>query len=136
MSEGRLRAVTAEEILSFHNIVITLDGGARGIRDRGTLEAAAARPQTSFGGVERFPTPFDKAAALMESLIQRHPFVDGNKRTGLMAGVFLLDLAGYELVSSPQEPVAIALEVANHQLDTDELARWFQEHSQPKSEVQ
>jgi len=123
-----------EEILSFHNIVITLDGGARGVRDPGALEAAVARPQGSFGGVELFASPFAKAAALMESLVQRHPFVDGNKRTGLMAGVFLLDLAGHELTASPREPVDITLEVANHRLDTEGLAQWLEEHSQPKSQ--
>lgn len=122
-----------EEVLSFHNIIITLDGGARGILDRGAIEAAVARPQATFGGVEFFASPFSKAAALMESLVQRHPFVEGNKRTGLMAGVFLLDLAGYELTASPRAPVDITLEVVDHRLDTESLARWLEQHSQPKT---
>lgn len=61
MSGGRSRAVTVEDILFFHYDVITLDGGA--------LEAAVARPQAGYGGEKRFPTPFAKAAALMESII-------------------------------------------------------------------
>jgi death-on-curing protein len=123
LSTGRPRAVTVEEILFFHYDVITLDVGAPGIRDQGALEAAVARPHASFGGVERFQTTFAKAAALMESIIQRHPY--GNKRTGLKAGAFLLFLAGYELTSTPQELTNITLEVAEHRLDVDALhAGW------------
>jgi death-on-curing protein len=62
---------------STHHDVIGLDAGATGIRDPGAVDASAARPHTSFGGVELFPTPLAKAAALMESIIQRHPLVDG-----------------------------------------------------------
>ena len=132
MSRGRPRAVAVEDILFFHYDVITLDGGASGIRDEGALEAAVARPRAGFGGEERFPTPFAKAAALMESIIQRHPFVDGNKRTGLKAGVFLLFLAGYELTPSPQELTDVTLDVAEHRLDVDDLARWLEEHASPR----
>ena len=133
MSSGRLRAVTVEEILFFHYDVITLDGGAPGIRNWGELEAAAARPYAGFASYERFPTTFAKAAALMESIIQRHPFVDGNKRTGLKAGVFLLFLAGYELTPPPEPLTEITLEVANHRLDVDGLAQWLQENARPRT---
>ncbi len=92
MRGGRSRAVTIEDVLFFHYDIITLDGGAAGIRDLGALEAALARPHAGFAGEERFPTRFAKAAALMGSIIQRHPFVDGNKRTGLKSGVFFLFL--------------------------------------------
>lgn len=122
-------------MLFFHYDVITLDEGAPGLRDRGALEAAVARPQSSFGGVERFPTSFAKAAALMESIIQRHPFVDGNKRTGLKAGVFLVFLAGYELTTSPEVLTNITLDVANHDLDVDDLAEWLENNAQPRSET-
>ncbi len=129
MSRGRSGAVTVNDILFFHYDVITLDGGASGIRDEGALEAAVARPHNSFGGIERFPSPFAKAAALMESIIQRHPFVDGNKRTGLKSGAFLLFLAGYELTPSPEVLTHVTLEVAEHRLDVDGLARWLEENS-------
>lgn len=129
------RTATVDELIAFHNTAIALDGGALGIRDRGALEAAAARPQSSYGGVEHFPTAFDKAAAIMESIIQRHPFVDGNKRTGLMAGIFLLSLAGYEFTASQQEAVSLALDVATHKLDTPELAQRLRLHTQFRGEA-
>ena len=130
MSRGRVRAVEIDDILFFHTDVITLDGGAPGIRDFGALEAVVARPQAGFGGEERFPTPFAKAAALMESIIQRHPFADGNKRTGLKTGVFSLFLAGYELTAHPQELTNLTVEVAEHNLNVDELSRWMEGYSQ------
>jgi death-on-curing protein len=105
------------------------------LRDPGALEAAAARPQSAFGGVVFYPTPFAKAAALMESIIQRHPFVDGNKRTGLLAAAFSLDQAGYELESGQHELADVAVEVADHHLDVDSLTRWLEEHAQPWSEA-
>lgn len=132
MRGGRPRAVTVEDVLFFHYDVITLDGGASGIRDLGALKAALARPHAGFGGEERFPTRFAKAAALMESIIQRHPFVDGNKRTGLKSGVFFLFLEGYELTPSPEELTNITLEVAEHRLDVDGLAQWLEEHARPR----
>lgn len=128
-SRRREPAVLEEEILFFHHEVITLDGGAPGIRDEGSLEAAVARPQTAFGGVEFFPTPFARAAALTESLIQRHPFVDGNKRTGIKAGGFLLFMEGYALTASQKELTNATLEVAKHQLDLQGLAQWLEDCS-------
>ena len=99
------------------------------MRDPGALEAAVARPYGGLGGVEFFPAPFDKAAALMESISQRHAFVDGNKRTGLLAAALLLDLAGYDLVFSEPESVDVTVEVAEHRLDVDDLARWLEDHA-------
>lgn len=85
MSEER--AVAVEDLVFIHSAAIARYGGASGVRDTGSLEAAVDRPYSSFGGQEMFPGPFAKAAALMESIIQRHPFVDGNKRTGVASAV-------------------------------------------------
>jgi death-on-curing protein len=131
-----LEAVSVEDLLSLHDRVVNSpDRAAPGLRDPGALEAAAARPQSAFGGVVFYPTPFAKAAALMESIIQRHPFVDGNKRTGLLAAAFSLDQAGYELESGQHELADVAVEVADHHLDVDGLTRWLEEHAQPWSEA-
>lgn len=124
-----------DDVLFFHYDVITLDGGASGIRDEGALEAAVARPMSGFGGEGRFPTPFAKAAALMESIIQRHPFVDGNKRTGLKSGAFFLFLTGYRLTPSPEELRDLTLEVAEHRLDVDGLAQWIEENTQQRDDT-
>ena len=91
-----------------------------------------ARPYASYGGEELFPTPFDKAAALMESVIQRHPFVDGNKRTGLLAGVALLHLVGYVFAAPRNEMVEVPVALAEHKVTAEELSGWFETHAEPR----
>lgn len=72
-------------------------GGLEGLRDAALLHAAVARPFTTFGGVELYPTDFDKAAALLHSLIKSHPFLDGTKRTAFAAAMYFLHERGYAL---------------------------------------
>ena len=67
--------VTTADALFFHKHLIERYGGAAGIRDIGALESALHRPQTGY-----YDSLVDEAAALLESLVQNHPFVDGNKR--------------------------------------------------------
>jgi death-on-curing protein len=114
-------------------VVSSPDGAAPGVRDAGALDAAVARPYSAFGGLEFYPTPFAKAAALMESIIHRHPFVDGNKRTGLLAAAFWLDQVDYDLDASQHELADVAVEVADHFLDVNALSRWIEEHAQQRS---
>ena len=73
--------ITIEEALEYHNEVIEEFGGSKGIRDQAGLEAALARPYMTFDMLDLYPTAIDKAAAIFESLIINHPFIDGNKRT-------------------------------------------------------
>lgn len=80
------------EVLTIHSILIDEFGGAEGVRDLGALETAVFRPQTGY-----YEDPIAEAAALFESLIQNHPFLDGNKRTALGAADVHLRLNGYEL---------------------------------------
>jgi death-on-curing protein len=117
------------EVLFFHTVAIQQYGGAEGVRDKGALEAAIARPWMSYGGRELFPTPFDKAAAICESIIQRNPFADGNKRTGISAGAYLLSTFGFELGATPGELENLAVAVATGNVDLEALATWFEVHS-------
>lgn len=75
--------ITREEVILIHNEVVKLHGGANGIRDVGGLESAIARPYQTFGKEDLYPTCFEKAAAIGESIIMNHPFIDGNKRTDM-----------------------------------------------------
>jgi death-on-curing protein len=75
------------QALELHRVQIRRFGGSAGLRDRGALEAALARPQMTFGGEDLYPDVASKAAALMHSLVMNHPFVDGNKRVGAHASV-------------------------------------------------
>lgn len=106
-------------------------GGSHGIRYESGLYSAAARPWGSYFGVETFPSPYGKSAALMEGIIRNHPFVDGNKRTAFIVGVQLLQklLPGKEVRSTPQDEVEVTSAVERRRMDTADLAAWFEEHS-------
>jgi len=86
------------EVLAIHALLIDEFGGADGIRDFGALEAAVFRPQTGY-----YEDPIAEAAALFESLIQNHPFLDGNKRTALAAADVHLRMNGFELAGESLE---------------------------------
>jgi death on curing protein len=81
--------ISKEFLLRLHELSINIFGGSHGLRDEGSLESAIARPYQSFGGENLYPNPFYKAAAILESIIINHPFIDGNKRTGLLAMLFV-----------------------------------------------
>lgn len=120
---------TVENVVFLHTVAIEAFGGSEGVRDLGSLRAAVARPWGSSFGREHFPDPFDKAAALAESLIRRHPFVDGNKRTAVYASSYLLEKLGYTLEAEQQDLEEFAISIAVGELETSSIARWFKEHS-------
>lgn len=123
--------VTLEDLVFIHSAAISRYGGASGIRDAGSLEAAAVRPYASFGREDTFPGPFAGAAALMESVIQRHPFVDGNKRTGTASAVYLLRRQSYRLAGvTNTDLIDLALSVAAHRIGIKELGGWFEDHAE------
>jgi len=121
--------LTAEQVLFIHSRLVTETGGSHGVRDLGLLESAVARPQTTFDGKELYPDLFTKTAVLMESLINNHPFLDGNKRTGVTAaGLFLL-LNGWKLNTSSQDLKTITLRVASEGLEVTALAGWLRKNT-------
>lgn len=74
--------LTKKVVLRLHELSIIKFGGAQGIRDEGLMESAIAKTYQTFGGEDLHPTVYEKAAAIAESVIINHPFIDGNKRTG------------------------------------------------------
>jgi len=117
------------QLVFLHTVAVAEFGGSEGIRDRGLLESALARPLSGFGAVSSYTTPFSRAAALMEGLIQNHDFVDGNKRTAVMAAAFWLEKDGYILTASQDLLVETALAVASHRLSLDDLASRLEENA-------
>lgn len=105
-------------------------GGSEGLRDLELLESAAGRPVAIFDGEDLYPGVFDKAAALLQSLLKNHPFVDGNKRTALTAAGIFLQLNGWKLINPHQEEVDFALKVDNGKLTVAEIAAWLKQHAE------
>ena len=93
-----MQYLSPEQVLFIHARLIAETGGEHGVRDIGLLQSAVARPKATFDNKELYPDVANKAAALMESLINNHPFVDGNKRTGITAAVLFLRINNYGMV--------------------------------------
>jgi len=123
--------LTVEQVLFLHARLIEETGGSHGVRDVSLLESAVARPRATFGGEDLYPDLFSKAAALMDSLIRNHPFVDGNKRTGIAAAALFLRQNGHRLTATNQELEAFTLHVAESRPGIAEIATWLEIHSAP-----
>jgi len=126
-----MRWLQLAEVLELHRRLIDQSGGAAGIRDLGLLEASLAQPRQTFGGIDLYPELIEKAAALGFSLIQNHPFVDGNKRIGHAAMEITLVLNGVELVASVDSAEAVLLAVAMGELNCEAFTNWVKAHQQP-----
>ena len=125
-----MRWLRLAEVLELHRRLIQQSGGMSGLRDLGLLEASLAQPRQSFAGVDLYPGLSAKAAALGFSLIQNHPFVDGNKRIGHAAMETTLVLNGFELSASVEAAEAAVLAVASGQLNRAALTRWVRANQQ------
>ena len=121
--------LTPQELLFIHARLIDTTGGEHGLRDLGLLESAVARPQATFDGKELYPDMFLKAAALMESLAQNHPFVDGNKRTAMTASALFLRQNGRRLETTNDELVQFTLFVVMHHPPLAKIALWLAQHT-------
>lgn len=110
-------------------MAIDVAGGSHGLRDLGLLESAVARPQSSFGSQDLYPTIFLKAASLIHGLLKNHPFVDGNKRSAVFSVMTFLELNNYQFKASQKEVVSFVLEVENGNLQLEEIAKWLKEHT-------
>jgi len=119
--------LSVEQVLRLHAHQIGRFGGGRGLRDRGALEAAVARPRATFGGEDLYPDLASKAAALMHSLVMNHPFVDGNKRVGAMSAELFIEVNERGLLAADEEFEDIALAVARGEIDAESLAIWFRQ---------
>ena len=116
-------------VLVIHDQMIKRFGGSQGIRDLGLVESAVGRPQGTFDGNDLYKTIFEKGAALLQSLLKNHPFVDGNKRTALTAAGIFLKLNGYQLINNHGKEVDFALKVDNEGLTIEQIAKWLKSHS-------
>ncbi len=122
--------MTPEQVLFIHARLIAETGGAHGVRDLGLLLSALARPQATFDGQDLYPNLFAKAGALMESLLQNHPFVDGNKRTAITASAMFLRLNGYRLKAGNAELEQFTFVALLEHWPVDRLAAWFEKHTE------
>lgn len=127
-----IRCLSLEQVLTAHAVLIKRYGGSQGIFNQGLLESAVLRPQAIVFGQEAYPTLFEKCACMGYSLIQNHPFIDGNKRTGFAAMHLMLLINGYDLDSTAEQEIAMAENIASGKMREPEIVQWLKEHSRRK----
>lgn len=128
-----MKWLTLQDLELIHLQIIDESGGSHGTRDAGRLESALAAMQQDTFGQELYPSLYDKAAVLCRGVIGDHPFVDGNKRTGIMSALVFLNLNNLDTSQLKNKELEdFAVKIAVDKLDVPEIARWLRANSQVK----
>ena len=122
--------ITIKNILRLHELSIITYGGSQRIRDQGLMESAIARPYQTFGGEDLYPTVFEKAAALTESIIINHPFIDGNKRTGLLAMLVILEIGNFKISASNDDTYSFTIQISTGEIKFKEIVIWLKNNTE------
>jgi len=117
--------IQIEEVLNIHDILIDKFGGIHGIRDYNALESAINRPFMTFDQQDLYPSPTEKAAALIESLISNHPFLDGNKRIGYVLMRYFLLGNGFDISAPQSEKFEFVIKIAQGKSNFDQIKNWI-----------
>lgn len=118
------------DVLRLHQLSIKKYGGSFGIRDDGLLDSAIARPYQTFDGTSLYATPLLKTAAMAESLIINHPFIDGNKRTGFLSMFALLRKENIALTADEELAYNFTIEVSTGKLKFDDIVLFLRNNTQ------
>ncbi len=125
------RYLSAEVILIIHSEVVDATGGSHGVRDTHLLSALSNKPRSTFGGKDLYKGIFKKSAVYLESIVNYHVFIDGNKRTGITACARFLFENGYELYATNRAIELLVLSIAENKCDVDEATTWLESHTKP-----
>ncbi len=123
--------LSLSEVLDLHQDQIARYGGEPGTRDLNLLRSAVGMPAATFDGNYLHVDLFEMAAAYLFHLVQNHPFVDGNKRTGTMAAYAFLALNGYELRAPSGALVDFVMALASGKRTKTDAAQFFRKHVRP-----
>jgi death-on-curing protein len=114
--------LTVEDVLTLHQRQLERFGGGSGVRDLGLLESAVAQPQASFDGTLMHDGVFEMAAAYLFHIVSNHPFVDGNKRAGLVSALTFLQLNGVRIRHATESLYDLTMRVAEGRIDKATVA--------------
>ena len=118
--------ISIDEVLQIHEILIERFGGSNGVRDNNLLQSAIARPFKTFEQNDLYPTPIDKAAAIIESIVKNHPFVDGNKRTGYTLMRLILLNNNMDIAASEDDKYEFVIKIASSELTFEQIRDWIE----------
>jgi len=117
-----------------HNKLIDEFGGSKGIRDQGGLGAALYRPYATFDGNDLYPTAVEKAAAIFESRIINHPFIDGNKRVAYTLMRSMLIENNFDILASKEEKYEMTIAASKGEIGFDEIKQWLIERTKENNQ--
>ena len=117
-----------EQVTRIHSSLIAKTGGLDGIRDKNLLDSALKVPFQTFDGKDLYPDILDKATQLCFSLINNHPFSDGNKRIGIHLTLLFLKINNVQLNYVQQELIDLGFGIASSKLQKNDIRKWFENH--------
>ncbi|MBB5036285.1 type II toxin-antitoxin system death-on-curing family toxin [Prosthecobacter dejongeii] len=121
--------IEKETVLGLHEQSLHDHGGSPGIRDEGLLDSALGKPINVFA--YGHPTLFDLAASYVYGLVKNHLFLDGNKRTGFITGILMLELNGYHFTAGEADAAVRTLALAAGEMTEAAYAAWLESNSAP-----
>ena len=124
-----MKKISRDQVLMLHSMLINQSGGIDGIRDNGLLDSALNTPFQSFNNEDFYPSIQGKAARLCYSIINNHPFIDGNKRIGILAMLVFLKINHVELQCQDEDIINLGLDVASGKHDSSYIMEWIIFHS-------
>ena len=119
------------DALAIHGRLLALHGGATGLRDRGLLQSALARPRQHNSYADK-PDTVEMAALYTAGIVRNHPFADGNKRTGFVTGVLFLELRGFDFRAGEADATQAVMALAAGTLDETGYTAWLRENAKRK----
>ena len=121
--------IDSRDAVALHSRMVALHGGGAGVRDQAMLESALARPEQLLAYANS-PGIIEMATAYTAGIVRNHPFVDGNKRTGFLAGILFLELNGYRFVAPEENAARAVLDLASGALDEAGYTSFLRENTQ------
>ena len=121
--------ISENEALEIHSILIERFGGSNGLRDKVLLKSALNRPLQTFDGQQLYPTTIEKAAAILESIVKNHPFIDGNKRTAYVLTRLILMNGNLDIKANKEEKYKFVIDISTSSLDFDQIVDWLRKNS-------
>ena len=116
--------LSIDTVKQMHKLIAERTGGSPALREAALLESSLASPFQTFGGTELYPTLLEKGVMLGYGLICNHPFVDGNKRIGILAMLTFFKINGCEITATSDDVIQAGLGVASGEMRYDDLYKW------------
>jgi death on curing protein len=127
----KLLWIDEHDVLAIHDRLLALHGGASGLRDRGLLQSALARPRQHHA-YAKSANVVEMAALYTAGIVRNHPFVDGNKRTGFVIGILFLELHGFDFRASEEDATQAVMALAAGTMDEAGYTAWLRENAKRK----